>query len=253
MDATANKIFGEVKVLSVTLTSHSLANGAFPEVTISRFDHRAQEASTLSGSDLLLYYAPIVKESQRESWEQYAWENQGWIYEDWLFHKGQQAYKQNPGNISAKIFGFHEAIEILDHDPLWNETVKRAGWDSISQDLEISLDLGPPSPLVDQGRPFYLPIWQVGPTPNNATICNFDLYTKPAFKPVIDQALEVNHMLLSRVWALPIVTYFTTHGDAIYTEPESFRKLPHVLRLCQACARILLITQRSLSSATPRL
>lgn len=184
-------------------------------MTISRFDHRAAEASELSGSDLLMYYTPIVKESEREAWEQYSWENQGWIYDDWVFHKGEQYYEQNPGNISAKIYGFHEAIEILNHDPLWNETVKKAGWDSISQDLEISLDLGPPSPVVDGGRQFYAPIWQVGPVPKNASICNFDLYTKPAFKPVIDQALEVNHMLLSRVWALPIVTYFTTHGDVI--------------------------------------
>ncbi|GKY95746.1 hypothetical protein MPSEU_000535400 [Mayamaea pseudoterrestris] len=219
IDATTKNIFGQIKLLSVTLTSHSLANGAFPNVTISRFDRRADEARKLSGSGLI-YYAPIVKESQRKGWEQYAYENQEWVYTDWLFHEGESGYEQNPGNISRNIYGFHDAIKILDQDPLWEKTVKSAEWDSINQDLSLSEDLGPPSPVIDE--PFYLPIWEAGPVPRNASVCNFDLYTKPAFKPVVDQALEINRMLFSRVWALPIVTYFMTHGELIYTEPESF-------------------------------
>jgi hypothetical protein len=222
--ATERSIFGQINLLSVTLTSFSLANGAFPNVTIVNFDHRVAEAGLLSGSGLM-YYVPIVKESQRSGWEQYAVDHQGWVYSDWLTHKNDTGFASNPGNISQHIFGFQEALDILAYDPHWKETVKRAHWDTISQDLSLSYNLGPPSPVV--GEPFNLPVWQTGPVPKNATIVNFDIYTKPAFKPVVDQALEVSHMLLSRIWALPILTYWMDHGDVIYTEPESFCKSPH--------------------------
>jgi hypothetical protein len=218
---TVENIIGQVRLLSVTLTSHSLANGAFPEVTISRFDRRVDDARKLSGSSLM-YYSPIVKESQRDSWEQYAVQNQGWIYEDWQFHRGEQYFAENPGNITPQIYGFHEALDILNYDPDWKKTVKLAGWDGIGQDLTLAQDLGPPSPEIDE--PFYLPIWQTGPVPRNASICNFDIYTKPAIKSVVDQALEVKHMLLSRVWALPIIKYLTTRGSLINQEPESYCK-----------------------------
>lgn len=206
-------------MLGVSLTSHSLANGAFPQVTISRFDRRAADARKLSGSSLI-YYAPIVKESELLDWEQYIWENQGWVYDDWLFHEGESGYEEEPGNITSRVYGFEEAIKILNLDPKWKKTVEAAGWDSINEDLALARELGPSSALIDE--PFYLPVWQTGPVPTNASICNFDLYTKPAFKPMVDQALEVNHMMLSKVWALPIITYYTSHDNEIYTEPESF-------------------------------
>ena len=159
MEATATNMFGQIRLLSVTLTSHSLANGAFPKVTIANFDRRAGDAGELSDTTLL-YYFPIVTEDQREDWEQYSWDNQGWIYKDWLTHKGERFFETNPGNISRKIYGFHQALEILQHDPDWPKAIKKAHWDSINSDLALAQNLGPPSPVV--GTKFYLPMWQIG-------------------------------------------------------------------------------------------
>ncbi|GKY95745.1 hypothetical protein MPSEU_000535300 [Mayamaea pseudoterrestris] len=212
VEATTANLFGQVHLLGVTLTSHSLANGAFPAVTIARFDRRSGDARELSGASLI-FLAPIVKQSKLAEWEQYAYEQQSWVYNDWSFHKGEAAFAKNPGNITPQIYPYETMNQILASDPSWQQA---ANGESSMHDL----NLGPSSPIIDE--PFHVPIWETGPVPTNATIVNFDVYTHPEFKSAIDNALEVNHMMLSGVADLRMLTHFTDHVEAADNSPSSF-------------------------------
>jgi hypothetical protein len=182
-------------------------------VTLSRFDHRTNDIKESSGLGLIIL-SPIIAQSRLAAWEQYAYSHQDFIYTDWLFHAGEPLYAQNPGNITPSVYSYQKALDVVSHDPTWKDVVVVGE--------SAADDLGPPSPRISE--PFHLPVWQTGPVPHNATIVNFDLYTHPAFKSVIDNSLEVNHMLLSGLADLQLVKHFTSHGDESYDTPQSFRK-----------------------------
>ena len=134
-------------------------NASWPHVTLPHFDIRSTERFEQRAGAELIIFAPLVQRAQKESWEKYAVQHQGWIEED-LFYRGLRYAK--PGNIPDKIY------------PLFAE-------------------------LDDHQNDFYVPVWQVGPVPTNASIINLDLYSHPSFRRMIDDVLDVKHMVLSEV------------------------------------------------------
>jgi hypothetical protein len=133
----------------------------FPNATLPNFDIRTTDPfEKLAGAELFLF-APIVSPENRRGFEQYAWEHQGWIKED-LALRGLG--KVDPGSIPSRIYSFNGDFE------------------------EETLQTG-----------MHVPIWQVGPVPTNAGIVMMDLNSHPSFKRMIDDAINVRHILLSEV------------------------------------------------------
>lgn len=46
---------------------------------------------------------------------------------------------------------------------------------------------------------FTLPLWQAGPVPKNSSLLMVDLYTHPSIRRLVDEVLEVQHVMLSEV------------------------------------------------------
>jgi hypothetical protein len=81
-EKNAELIFGQIKGLATSITSHALAlNQSWPFVTLPHFDIRCRQAGALAGSELVIF-APIVNEEDVHAWEQYAVGQQGWMVED---------------------------------------------------------------------------------------------------------------------------------------------------------------------------
>jgi hypothetical protein len=78
----AELIFGQIKGLATSITSHALAlNQSWPFVTLPHFDIQTSQAGILAGSELIIF-APIVNEEDVHQWEQYAVGHQDWMVED---------------------------------------------------------------------------------------------------------------------------------------------------------------------------
>ena len=167
-ERNAKDIFGQLLSVSHALTSHMLSTAAtnntspWPNATLPQFDIRTTPAfETFTGPELFLF-APMVSSEQKKSWEAYAWDHQNWIEQD-LYFRGLSG-SVHPGMITKRIHPFFPDDE-YDLDEI--ET--------------------------------YVPLWQVGPVPTNASILMLDLYSHPSFRRMIDDAMDVRHMLLSEV------------------------------------------------------
>jgi len=174
-ERNAKDIFGQLLSVSHALTSHMLSTTAaaattdnttssspWPNATLPQFDIRTTPAfETFTGPELFLF-APMVSSEQKKSWEAYAWDHQNWIEQD-LYFRGLSG-SVHPGTITKRIHPFFPDDE-YDLDEI--ET--------------------------------YVPLWQVGPVPTNASILMLDLYSHPSFRRMIDDAMDVRHMLLSEV------------------------------------------------------
>lgn len=156
----AKDALGSVYGLSNAITSQALStNASWPLVSLPHFDIRSTESFEKYAGAELVIFAPLVSRGQKSAWEEYSVQHQGWIEED-LFYRGLRYVK--PGNIPDQIY------------PLFAE-------------------------LEDFSNDFYVPVWQVGPVPTNASIINLDLYSHPSFRRMIDDVRDVKHMVLSEV------------------------------------------------------
>jgi hypothetical protein len=163
-ERNAKDIFGELFAVSRALTSFMLSVEAspWPNATLPQFDIRTTPAFESFSGPELFFFAPIVTRKQKKAWEEYAWEHQGWIEDD-LHYRGLKD-SVHPGQITKRIYPFFSEDE---YDLRRIET--------------------------------YVPLWQVAPVPTNASILMMDLYSHPSFRRMIDDALDVRHMLLSEV------------------------------------------------------
>lgn len=148
--------------MSNTITSYSLASEAqWPNVTLPNFDIRTTDSfEKLAGPEVFIF-APVVTKDNLLGYEKYAWDNQVWIRQD-LALRGLG--KVDPGFINTKVYPW------------------------IDGQLEEHLN-----------AQVHVPIWQVGPVPTKAEIVNLDLYSHPSFQRMIDECMEVRHLLLSEV------------------------------------------------------
>jgi hypothetical protein len=148
-------------------------NATWPYVTIPNFDIWTDTARSLTGIDLVLF-APLVKRSQRAAWGEYSVARQGWIKEAFSI---QGLPDVNPGNIPKEIYSLEE--------------------DNTGDDFPD----------------IFVPIWEQGPALTNASVVNIDLYTHPSFRRMIDEVLEVKHVLLSEVIDIKFLTQHDADRD----------------------------------------
>jgi hypothetical protein len=169
------------------MTSYVVSsNLSWPFVTLRHFDLRAVDAEQLSGAELIVF-SPIVGKHHKEAWEEYAWDHQGWIQED-IYYRGW-GDELRPGNISKHIHPWSETSSISD----------------IKDHAEHNRE------LTKYNESHFLPLWQLGPLTDDASIVNMDLETHPSFHRMVDDVLEIEHKLLSEVVDLNFLLKHTNH------------------------------------------
>jgi hypothetical protein len=76
-----DQIFLSLKDIADIITSvSSMSGSAWPNVTVPHFEIRGHDAGKISKSSQITF-SPLVKESERNGWEEYSLVNQGWINE----------------------------------------------------------------------------------------------------------------------------------------------------------------------------
>ena len=160
-DASAKDSLSTLNSLSNALTSYAMStNATWPFVTLPQFDIRSTETfETAAGAELFMF-APIVHRDQKADWEKYSVAQQGWIKDD-LFYRGLRNVK--PGNIPDEIVSFLETSSGDDEDQM------------------------------------FVPLWQLGPVPTNASVVNLDLYSHPSFHRMVDDVMAAKSIVLSEV------------------------------------------------------
>jgi hypothetical protein len=163
IDTTERKADSKLGVLSSfskTITSYTLSAGMnWPLVSIPHFEVRTSEARELSDAELIAF-APIVSKDEKDLWEAFAVKSQGWIQEGLEF---QGLGDKSQGMIAEQIYPFSDEADMI------------------------------------QDTDFFVPLWQIGRAPTDASIVMVDLLTHPSFKRMITDVLEIKHVLLSEV------------------------------------------------------
>jgi class 3 adenylate cyclase len=163
IDSSEHKAESKLAVLhglSKTITSYTLSTGMeWPLVSIPHFEIRMREARELSDAELIAF-APIVSKDDKAIWEAFAVKSQGWIQEGLVF---QGLADVSPGKIAKQIHPFSNEGAIKEEEGV------------------------------------FIPLWQIGSAPTNASIVMMNLYTHPSFKRMIVDVLEIKHALLSEV------------------------------------------------------
>jgi class 3 adenylate cyclase len=186
----ANRKFRSLTVLSKTITSHvRSADMNWPLVSIPDFEVRTGEFRELAEAELIAF-APIVPKEEKKRWEAYAVKEQGWIQEGLDF---QGLGDVSPGMIADQMYPFSDEVDM-------------------TQDQEL-----------------FVPLWQMGRAPTNASIVMMDLHTHPSFKRMIADVLAVDHILLSEVVDLDFLMQYSTDTEAaddLVEQPRSYVLAP---------------------------
>jgi hypothetical protein len=166
---------------------------AWPNVTFPHFDRLAREAEALTGIELLIF-SPIVPHDEKDGWEEYAWKHQDWIRSDLKLVGAEDV---EPGNITKHIYSYDSTGELAE------EGKER-------RLLEM--------PELD----IYVPVWQLGPVPSNASVINLDLNTHPSFKQSIFEVIETRHEMLSDVVDLAFLLKNALLNHTLDNDPRSY-------------------------------
>lgn len=152
-------------------------------VTHPQFSIRANRVQQLVGGSVT-GFAPLVLNWQKTSWEAYAIENQDWIEEA----LAMEGITEEPGEISATIYPHDNAP----HNDAMESTV-------------------------------YFPIWQVFPTPMNASSSPvmLDLYSVPLLQQVIDKVISTRHATITPVQDLEFLLHYENISPMTDSEHES--------------------------------
>jgi class 3 adenylate cyclase len=200
-DTEADRKFSALRGLSKSITSYTMnADMIWPLISIPDFEIRTSEVRYLSEAELIAF-APIVPKEEKSLWEAFAVKSQGWIQEGLEI---QGLGDVSPGKIADQLYPFSEEVHTTqDHFSEEHED------NEVHQDLEA-----------------FVPLWQIGKAPTNASIVMLDLNTHPSFKTVFSDVLEIEHVLLSEVVNLDFLIEFSTDVDARENEPRSYIVTP---------------------------
>lgn len=159
--------------IALDLGSFQKAMGdQWPGVSIPDFDERGSATRDLVDAAVLAWF-PIVNDSNRLYWEDYAMKHHGWIDDVTRMEASptfQRVAWETKGNISEHIFDAHG---------------------------------------ISQGPGPYAPIWQTSPMPDDiASWVNFDALTIDGFKRGMNAVLDSKQAVLGEV-----VTYATEYFD----------------------------------------
>jgi hypothetical protein len=201
--------------LSTTVTSYSLAPEiAWPNVTVKLFDVRVSQVLDPTGIDIITF-SPIVTNPQRLQWESYSFEHQSWIDSD--IKATGNTITTPPGEIHPTIFPYYQAIDTFDLSGTFinGSGTKAKATATKARQLKTVI-----------GQEFFVPLWQTGPIPRNASIINLDLFTHPAFTEMIRDVLKANKQLLSGVQDLNLILDYIMQDFVNSGEPRSFALQP---------------------------
>jgi len=210
-EGNSENIFGQLRNLATAVTSHAIeANETWPNVTLPHFDLRAREAEELSGLELIVF-SPLVTEANRAGWEEYAWQHQDWIAEDLNLYDDQGGSVFNPGSIARSIYKFSDET---DEDGAGRRRL-----------------------ITEYDQSFYVPVWQLGPVPTNASIINLDLHSHPELGRTMNDVLEIEHKLLSGVVDVDFLLDYAA-VEKVDENPRSFILQP----IFQSFAKSAMVT-----------
>ncbi|CAJ1964564.1 unnamed protein product [Cylindrotheca closterium] len=177
-----DNIFGQLRSVTVEVTSLSMDHKAAPNITLLNYDRRALDIVNATGIDMVLY-VPIVEASQKEEYESYAVQSQGWIAQDYSY-RGLDA--SNVEAIPEQIYEYTtENSKLEDTKNMWtipkDEAYRR----------EILIQSGYRSGSISA------PIAQYGPSLSNSSLAMMDLFTHPIFQKEMLVSLEHNLPVIS--------------------------------------------------------
>jgi hypothetical protein len=197
-DTNAAHIFSQIHTLSTAITSTAISEEmVWPNVTMRHFDLRAREAEELTGVELIVF-SPIVTDSNRAGWEEYAWTHQQWIEEDLKYRADEDVH---PGKETSQVSLSLSTIATLMIESL---LLSYTGYISrriyrYAEEMDHATEYHRTRDLEEFKDDFYVPVWQLGPVPRNASVINLDLFTCPSFKHSITAAMKHDHIILSDV------------------------------------------------------
>lgn len=155
---TISQRLNAIGSMATAITSHAIStNQQFPMVTLPHFELRGSDLRVQSES-YILHYMPVVNESMRSSWEDYALENRGQIDEAFqsdAVHRRRQDEELGLGTGKRHLV---RGLQREDVEDVGNLTILNDGtgfhpriWSN-----------GAVTPQGDEtsGQGYYLPLWQ---------------------------------------------------------------------------------------------
>ena len=198
-DFTATRAFTAIRSLSKSITVASMSESdnignatKFPFFSIPYFHVQGGETKDISGAEVIAF-APLVKESQKKQWEEYAVANQGWIQEG-LEYRG--IFGVDPGPIPSEIYSHTE--DAHEHKP-----------------GQVHVE------------DYYLPVWQMAGAPVNASIVNLDLLTRSSFEHTMIDVLQNTKGILSDICTFSYLTEHSVDVTDIKEREEQAEDKPH--------------------------
>lgn len=233
-DAVEQRL-GAIGMLSDSITSYAHdVNAQFPFVTVSDFAVRGANLRIRAGS-LIVHWAPIVTDDNRDEWEEYALENRFQINEaydqdfvlrgeqDEFFGLDDMMEDEQEGSRRERSLqegeGHERTLPEEAGDPAQQEQRRRA--------IEFDI-LGAPEPVVENnvvqdgtgyhkriykvgnhtaeldGTGPYLPLWQRSPVTKSRQInLNLNFATTPVFKGVLPQIMNDPKAIINK-FVLPL-------------------------------------------------
>lgn len=150
--------------LAETITAYSLLNNeTFPLVTIDIFETVARHAREQSGIESIVY-SPLVRDADRQAWENYSVANQGWI------QQSIQQYEPSPELVSSQEVTYGEMDPIFPSIYSWTTGTTR----SVS-----ATDLS------------YAPYWHVSPFPSTTFFINANQMETRFFDRAVFSAVSI--------------------------------------------------------------
>lgn len=193
---------GATAALSTDITSYALANNhSFPFVTLPNFAERGSHTRYLAGSHAV-HFIPLIREEQRDDWEEYAYQHRSHIDEafadDKKHRENQDALLGSGINRGRNL---QANVTILDDESGYHMKIWRRP------------DMDEP-----EGGGVYLPLWQRSPI-NGARQKRLNLNVAPDLKRVgvLDKLLEGKAVM----------------EDAYHPAPEILELFKSNLRLSQ--------------------
>jgi CHASE domain len=164
-DSNGNSIFASVHSLSLAYISLAdNTRSAWPNVTDRNFNTIVEDMAEHVPFDALIF-APIVSRRVKPAFEAYAVSQQDLLWTQGI-HKDSLTEGKESGDTRTEKQTDVKLDPIREQIHLYNS-----------------------SSHSDEDRDFYVPIWQLGPNPQNSSIVLMDLHSHPVLQRAIDWSL----------------------------------------------------------------
>eukprot|EP00977_Amphora_coffeiformis_P029046 scaffold38405_cov221-Amphora_coffeaeformis.AAC.1 len=189
--------FQAISAMATSITSHALTTGqSFPMVTVPDFEVRGSSLRVLAQTHVI-HYAPVVHDSQRTAWEQYALDHRGQI--DQAFQSDTEHRQRQDMELG---YSTRRSLQSQDNKSSNNNTVLNDGT-GFHPKLWSNGAITPQGDEPEGSGP-YLPLWQRSPiSAAKQTILNLNFANSRVLKGVFTTILEKKEAVITEA-ALPI-------------------------------------------------